>query len=92
MSSFALVGTIHYRPGKTRRRSVKGMLALFCYHFDFLACVQTSPLPQEKSGEKMSVNRRRKSCSRFPGSWGQPLIGSIVNAMTQIISGVLIGE
>ena len=24
-----------------------------------LACVQTSPLPQEKSGEETSVNRRR---------------------------------
>ena len=24
-----------------------------------LACVQTSPLPQGKSGEEMSVNRRR---------------------------------
>ena len=24
-----------------------------------IACVQTSPLPQEKSGEEMSVNRRR---------------------------------
>ena len=24
-----------------------------------VACVQTSPLPQEKSGEETSVNRRR---------------------------------
>ena len=24
-----------------------------------VACVQTSPLPQEKSGEEMTVNRRR---------------------------------
>ena len=29
--SFALIGTFHLnRPGPTRRRSVKGILALFC--------------------------------------------------------------
>ena len=31
--------------------------------FASVACVQMSPLPQKKSGEETSVNRRCKSCS-----------------------------
>ena len=34
-----------------------------CVSIKFLACVQTSPLPQKKSGKETPVNRRRESCS-----------------------------
>lgn len=59
-----------------------------------LACVQTCPLYQKKSGEETTVNRRTV-VNRVPVSqecWGKPLTGCNVNAMTQIISGVVIGE
>ena len=61
-----------------------------------IACVQTPPPPslKKKSGEEMTVNRRTV-VNRVPVSpecWGKPLIGCNVNAMTQIISGVVIDE
>ena len=46
-----------------------GKMGFSCWDWDLsekksqngngIACVQTSPLPQEKSGEETSVNRRR---------------------------------
>ena len=52
------------------------------------------PSLRKKSGEETTVNRRTV-VNRVPVSpecWGKPLIGCNVNAMTQIISGVVIGE
>ena len=40
----------------------------------------------------MSVNRRDNCVPISQQCWGQPPIGCNVNAMTQIISGVVIGE
>ena len=48
------------------------------------------PSPQKKSRRDMSVNRRHYLCSRFPGMLRN--VGCNVNAMTQVISGVVIGE
>ena len=45
-------------------------VTVFSWAMKRLACVQRSPLPQDKSGEETSVNRRRQSCSRFPGMLG----------------------
>ena len=61
-----------------------------------IARVQTPPPPslRKKSGEETTVNRRTV-VNRVPVSrecWGKPLTGCNVNAMTQIISGVVIGE
>ena len=40
-------------------KSVKTSIKIIKKTFHELACVHTSPLPQEKSGEETSVNRRR---------------------------------
>ena len=60
-----------------------------------IACIQTAPPSlRKKSGEETTVNRLTV-VNRVPVSpecWGKPLIGCNVNAMTQIISGVVIGE
>ena len=67
-------------------------LLLCCSRWS-LACVQTSPLPQKKNREKRRLwiaDDNRVPVS--PECWGQPLIGCNANAMTEIISGVSIGE
>ena len=68
------------------------MTVTFVLSMTSIACVQTSPLPQEKTGEEMSVNPDDNRVPVSPECWGQPLIGCNVNAMTQIISSVVIGE
>ena len=59
-----------------------------------IARVQTPPSLRKKSGEETTVNRRTvvNRVSVSPECWGKPLIGCNVNAMRQIISGVVIGE
>ena len=60
-----------------------------------IARVQTPPPSlRKKSGEETTVNRRTvvNRVSVSPECWGKALIGCNVNAMTQIISGVVIGE
>ena len=55
------------------------------------ACVQTPPLRKRRGERRLSiavVNRVRVS----PQCRGKSLIGCNVNAMTQVISGVVIGE
>ena len=61
-----------------------------------IARVQTPPPPslRKKSGEETTVIRRTvvNRVSVSAECWGKPLIGCNVNAMRQIISGVVIGE
>ena len=60
-----------------------------------IARVQTPPPSlRKKSGEETTVNRRTvvNHVSVSPECWGKALIGCNVNTMTQIISGVVIGE
>ena len=67
-------------------------LLLCCSRWS-LACVQTSPLPQKKNREKRRLwIADDNHVPVSPECWGQPLIGCNANAMTEIISGVSIGE
>ena len=58
----------------------------------YIACVQTPPsLRKNRERRRLSIaDDNRVPVS--PECWRQPLIGCNVNALTQIISGVVIGE
>ena len=48
------------KPDRTRRKQLEKTIYIVIFlDFHSIACVQTSPLPQEKSGEETSMNRRR---------------------------------
>ena len=60
-----------------------------------IARVETPPPSLRKKSEEETTVNRRTVVNRVPVSqecWGKPLTGCNVNAMTQIISGVVIGE
>ena len=59
LSSYTIVLSKYRQMSQDCVQASMGMLSLAQVLAVVIACVQTFPLPQEKSGEETSVNRRR---------------------------------